>query len=63
MIISIGTIQAIINHHWILFPRYYDGTNTIRFRQFCKNWAPVTFIIRALCFLLFSTLKILWVVL
>jgi len=62
MIISIGNIQASINHQSIMFPRYYDETNTVCFCQFCKNWAPLTFIIGALCFLLFSGLKILWVV-
>jgi len=63
MIISIENIQVSINHHWIMFPRYYDETDTVHCCQFWKNWAPLTFIIGALCFLLFSSLKILLVVL
>jgi hypothetical protein len=63
MIISIGKIKASINHHWMLFPRHYEETHTVCFCQFCKNWAPMTCIIGALYFLLFSSLKILWVVL
>jgi hypothetical protein len=57
MIISIENIQASINHHWIMFLRYYDETDIIRCCQFCKNWALLTFIRGALCLLLFSSLK------
>ena len=63
MIVSIENMQASINHHRIVFPRHYDETNTIRCCQFCKNWAPLKIISGALCLLLFSSLKILWVVL
>jgi len=41
MIISIENIQVSINHHWIMFPRYHDETDTVRCCQFWKNWAPL----------------------
>jgi len=63
MIISIENIQKSIHHQLTMFPRYYSETNTVHCCQFCKNWAPLTCIIGALCLLLFSSLKILWVVL
>jgi hypothetical protein len=57
MIVSIENIQASINHHWIMFPRYYNEKDTVRCCQFCKIWAPLTFIIGALCFFIVFQLE------
>jgi len=57
MIVSIETIQASTHHQLIMFPRYYDETTTVRCCQFCKNRAPLTGIIEALCFFCFPAWK------
>jgi hypothetical protein len=63
MIISIENIQVNINHHWIMFLRYYDEIDIIRCCQFCKNWAPLTYKGCFMFFIVFQLEKMLWIVL
>jgi hypothetical protein len=58
MIISIENMQASAYHHWIMFLRYYEKANNAVFCcQFCKTWAPLSIIRRALCFFIVFQLE------